>query len=406
LKRNYIFISVVALILAVLFGLVGADLLSNRTSVAEPDVYFGVDVGFGDEADVYRVADAVQGYANLIIIGSTTVTTDTPKLTRVCDYLYARGFSFIVYVDFAAGYYPPAGPAQNFFNETAKRWGDKFLGAYVFDEIGGKQLDFVPGNPRHIDQPVKEATNYTDAAIQFVHILYGAVTNYTGPAYYNVPNMPVFTSDYGLYWFDYLFGGYNVVLGEFTGNQSRQLTVALNRGAAYAQHMRWGTMITWKYDQAPFLEDAAQLYDDMILAYENGADYIVVFDSPGNQSATTDLGILTSEHLDAMRQFWNYALENPRIIQQVQVAYVLPTDYGFGFRGPDDTIWGLWIASEGKPADPLAPIIWNQTNSLIEQCGTDLDIVYAALIDAIPVRLMYQYLVYWNGTVIGQPPHP
>jgi hypothetical protein len=104
----------------------------------------------------------------------------------------------------------------------------------------------------------------------------------------------VFTSDYGLYWFDYLFG-YNVVLGEFAGNQSRQLTVSLCRGAANVQHTEWGTMITWKYNQAPFLEEADQLYNDMVLAYENDAKYIVIFNSPDNQTATTELGTLTPQ---------------------------------------------------------------------------------------------------------------
>jgi hypothetical protein len=384
----------VVLVFILLFTVIGIDLLTRQPTKKEPNIFSGVDVGYGDENDVYKVANAVSGFANLIVIGSTRVTNDTAALTRVCDFLYKKGFSFIVYV----GYAPraPQGPDRQFFNATVKQWGDKFLGAYIFDEIGGKQLDYPLSNP---DKPVHKADNYSDATTQFVHLLNTSLLSYTGPVYYNVPNLKIFTSDYGLYWFDYLFG-YNTVFGEFVGNQSRQLTVALCRGAANVQHMDWGTMITWKYEQAPFLEDGNQLYSDMVLAYNNTAKYIVVFDSPGNNTATSNLGlgILQQEHLDAMKQFWNYAINSPLPqIDPAETAYVLPSDYGFGFRRTDDNIWGLW------PADTLAPKIWNDTNNLIAQYGMNLDIVYETLSDNLPTRLMYNRLIFWNSTIIGEP---
>ena len=399
-RRTLLAIAAVLLILVLLLYFSGIELLSNRTSTTVPQVYVGVVAGFGGETDVIKVANAVSGFANLIIIGTTNVTSDTPALTRVCNYLYQKGFSFIIYVGFGNGYYPPNGPAKDFFNTTVKQWGNKFLGAYIFDEVGGKQLDYALGTPHYIDRPVKQAANYTDAASQYVHILYASLVNYTGPMWYDAPTLKVFTSDYALYWFDYLFG-YNVVLGEFVGNESRQLAVALCRGAANVQHMDWGTMITWKYDRAPFLENADELYADMVLAYNNGAKYIVVFNSPATQNATTELGTLTPEHLGAMRRFWNYASSNSGPKKDpAETAYVLPRDYGFGFRGPNDTIWGLWSPGE---LDDLAPKIWNETTSLVEQCDIGLDIVYETLTDDLQTRLMYDYLVYWNGTIVGTP---
>jgi hypothetical protein len=392
-ERTVIVISALVLVLALLLSLVAVSLLSDKPK-QKPNLYFGVDVGFGDEYDVYRVADAIQGYANLIIIGSLAVTSDTATLTRVCDYLYTRGFSFIVYIGF--GPTAPEGPDRHFFNTTVARWGDNFLGAYIFDEPGGKQLDYVLGSPHYVDRPVKEAANVSDAAQEFFGSINNALSNITGPMYYDVPSLRVFTSDYALYWFDYV-SGYNVVLGEFVGNQSRQLAVALCRGAANAQRMKWGTIITWKYDQPPFLEDASQLYDEMVLAYENGAQYIVVFNSPGNQSATTALGILTEEHLDSMQRFWKYANAHPRPEGEdpADTAYVLPSDFGFGFRGPDDSIWGLW------PSNATAVEIWNESNNLLDKYGIKLDIVYETLSDKTPIRLMYERLIFWNGTVIG-----
>jgi hypothetical protein len=287
---------------------------------------------------------------------------------------------------------------MQFFSTTVKQWGDKFLGAYIFDEPGGKQLDYAPGTTHYIDKPIKQADNSSDAAQKYVKDLYGFAIDYAGPSYYDVPNLRVFTSDYGLYWFDYL-SGYNVVFGEFVGNQSRQLTVALCRGAANVQGRDWGAIITWKYQQPPYLENGTELYTDMVLAYNNDAKYIVVFDSPDNNTATSDLGlgILQQEHLDAMKQFWDYAIDNPSVDKDpAQVAYVLPADYGSGFRGPNETIWGLFPADQN-----LAPKIWTAINNTITQNGENLDIVYETLTDNFKTRLMYDQLIYWNGTVIG-----
>ena len=89
----------------------------------------------------------------------------------------------------------------------------------------------------------------------------------------------------------------------------------------------WGTIITWKYGQPPFLEDATELYNDMLLAYQNGAKYIVIFDSPNKADATTEYGILTTDHLAAMKNFWDYTKTNRQPAEfQAKTAYVLPRD--------------------------------------------------------------------------------
>ncbi len=398
MKRRTTLVAATVLIVVLIASLLTANFLLQKPSEVKVDFYVGVDVGYGDESDVYKVADAVQGYCNLIIIGSLAVTSDTPKLTRVCDYLYQRGFSFIVYV----GYGPvvPEGPERQFFNSTVNQWGNKFLGAYIFDEPGGKQLDYLPGSGQHQDKLVPQAENFTDAAAKYIEAVFVPLFNFTGPSFYDAPELRVFTSDYALYWFDYL-AGYNVVLGEFVANNSRQLTIALSRGAGHAQHMDWGTMITWKYREAPFLEEPEQLYDDMVLAYDNGAKYIVVFNSPENQTATSEIGTLTPQHLEAMRLFWNHAIENPRLSEvNAETAFVLPSDYGYGFRGPNDTIWGLtWPTSASATA--VEAKIWSDTNTLISQYDQNIDFVYETYTNSFPVRLMYKQLIFWNGTVIG-----
>jgi hypothetical protein len=211
--------------------------------------------------------------------------------------------------------------------------------------------------------------------------------------YYEPADFRLFTSDYALYWYDYL-SGYDVVFGEFVGNQSRQLAVALCRGAAKTLGNDWGTMITWKHDAAPFLEDAGQLYDDMVLAYQNGAKYIIVFNAFGNFTATTEYGTLTPEHFNAMEKFWNYVNGASYTEFSAKTAYVLPRDYGYGFRGPNDKVWGLW------EADVLSSKVWNDANNLLETYGKDLDIVYETKIGYEPITLPYDKLIFWNGTII------
>ena len=55
-------------------------------------------------------------------------------------------------------------------------------------------------------------------------------------------NISRFTSDYALYWFDYL-SGYDAVFAELGWDHNRTQHIALNRGAADVQNKDWGTII-------------------------------------------------------------------------------------------------------------------------------------------------------------------
>ena len=100
---------------------------------------------------------------------------------------------------------------------------------------------------------------------------------------------------------------------------------------------------------------------DLILTYNNGAKYILVFDTNENYTQ----GILKEEHLAALKKFWNYINHNSIAKDALndRVAYVLPKDYGYGFRGPNDKIWGLW------EADTLSHEICENINNLMENMG-------------------------------------
>ena len=59
----------------------------------------------------------------------------------------------------------------------------------------------------------------------------------------------------------------------------------------------------------------------MVGAYENGAKYIIVFDSNANFTQN----VLQQGQLDAMKQFWHYVQANPR--QLLQLATEQPMSF-------------------------------------------------------------------------------
>jgi len=270
---------------------------------------------------------------------------------------------------------------------AADKYSDKFLGVYLFDEVGGKLID----GAHSIN--LTAANTYTEAAILYTHHLnyyLGNISNYYKPA-----EFPLFTSDYALYWYDYI-AGYDVVFTEYVSNQSRQIATDLCRGAAKTLNKEWGAIIT-SGQLEPFVENPDQLYHDMVLAYQSGAKYIIVFDSPANSTEPKTNGTLTSDHFEKMNHFWNYARTHPAVDEYpTNTAFVLPRDYGYGFRGPDDRIWGKW------GADQLSSQIWTNVQALLKMYVLDLDIVYETRIADEAIDLPYTKLIFWNGTIIQE----
>jgi hypothetical protein len=233
---------------------------------------------------------------------------------------------------------------------------------------------------------VYQADNYSDAASKYVAKLGGDSLSDFRPL-----NMPLMTSDYVLYEFDYR-SVYDVVLAELAWNHSRPVNIALCRGAAAAYGKDWGVMITYTTTTPPYLASGDQIYDDLVLAYQNGAKYFLVFDYAKDPATNVTHGILQQEHLDAMQRFWEYVKHNPRPDQASgRVAYVLPKDYGYGFRGPSDSIWGLW------GPDELSSKIWSDVNNLANRYGAAFDIIYE---DTLQNQFNYSEMMFWNGTTL------
>jgi hypothetical protein len=359
-------------------------LLFSAQAAGSPDVFVGVAVGYGDVAEATALIDQVNSYANFIMIGSSPITENLTKLNQTCQYAYDKGLSFISLT-------PNLGRANRsgWLGYAQRTWGERFLGFYAYDEPAGHQLDL---NESRIGNP--PPSSYVDAAYRFVNTMNSQLNPIKN--YLNSTNYQLFTADYGLYWFDYK-AGYDALFAEFGWNYSRQLNAALCRGAATVQNKDWGAIMLWTYTTPPYLESGAELYKDLILAYDNGAKYILVFDSNDNHTQ----GILKEEHLQALRQFWQYAQNNPRksIPVSARVAFVLPNGYGYGFRGPNDKIWGLW------EADALSSNVSIIVNSLLDEYGTKLDIIYD---DGLLPGNMYGYskLIYWNDPSLQPSPSP
>ncbi|MEJ2271580.1 MAG: hypothetical protein P8X91_03675 [Candidatus Bathyarchaeota archaeon] len=320
--RHFIYRLTIIIIAILIFSQsLGFQIFLVKSIDSQVDVLVGVDVAYADLSAIKTRIDEVSSYTNVFVIGSTGITYNEERLDEICQYLYERDMFFIIYWE--------SGFPEEWFEYAKDRWNDLFLGFYFLDEVGGRQLD-------RIHMPVREADSYADAGNKFVNSL----NNILDPGNYYSSNSSVFTSDYALYWFDYR-AGYDTVFAEFGWNYSRQLNIALNRGAATMQNKDWGVIITWTYNNPPYLESGPELYNDLVLAYQNGAKYILIFDSNEDYTGTT----LKEEHYKAIEQFWQYTKDNQRNNdKEKQVAFVLPNGYGYGFRGPDDKIWGLWQA--------------------------------------------------------------
>jgi hypothetical protein len=194
------------------------------------------------------LVDKVKQYTNLFVVDSGPVSKNETALNEICDYAATKvGLNLIVYfgkIDL---------PWQVPWIDTAKqKWGDKFLGIYFYDEPAGSLLDtrddFLGSNP---------PKSYDEMAELFVYgwqTMPGLATLKARPY-----PLPMFTSDYALYWFDYL-AGYDTVFSEFGWNHSRTQDIALVRGAAKVQNKTWGAIVTWTYDRQPYLENGESLY--------------------------------------------------------------------------------------------------------------------------------------------------
>ncbi|MDR2700615.1 MAG: hypothetical protein LBC12_07470 [Nitrososphaerota archaeon] len=203
----------------------------------------------------------------------------------------------------------------------------------------------------------------------------------------NEKSMLVFTADYGLYWWDYK-SGYDMVLAELGWNNSITQEIGLVRGAATLQSKSWGTILTWKYTQPPYLTNGNEMFEQMKTSYEAGAQYIIVFNYSED---IANPNTLQKEHYQALEKFWKDVVKNPKVKHgniKAEAALILPQNYGWGIRHPNDHIWGIW-----QP-DDTSQQIWNQLQNKLDQHGLKLDIIFED--PNYPATGKYDNIYYWN----------
>ncbi len=375
----------------------------SREQSSDPEFFVGVEYAIDNYSieGCKNLVDRVKNFTNFFVIDTVGITYNITKLNDVCEYVYKSGLHFMVFfLPLHEEYEGPSadGEHQNlvlrynyyphlWIADAKEKYGDKFLGAYAMDEPGGHQLDSGSS------QLVSSAENQTEAADIYTAWLHAHLDYYLYSREHE--GISVLTSDYGLYWFDYK-AGYDTVLAEFAWNHSRPLHVGLCRGAATVQSLEWGVMVTWTYvDREPYIVSGPELYEDLVVGYHNGAKYAVVFDHP--ETDYSEYGILTDDHFNALEDFWNYVNSNPdkHRKEKADVVYVLPENFGFGFRNADDKIWGLWSGD----SDERTEKIWNDVNQLLDQYGFRLDIVYSDTEFNDSLQQHYDKIFFWNQTI-------
>lgn len=393
MKSAWALILIALLVVAVSLPIYLNYAAENENKAHEDPFFFGVTYGSNTTLEAKLLIDKIKGYTNLFIVDSWDISTNETALNEICQYAVDSGMSVIVYFDYVFFETEQWSWLRNWMEATTQKWGDKFLGIYLYDEPGGNQIDT---NQWRSGASAKEAmensSDYSDAANRFVTNIPSTIS------WRNVRSvgLPIFTSDYALYWFDYLVG-YDTIFVELGWNISSTQQIALCRGAANVQGKDWGAIITWTYYQPPYIVRGPEIYDEMISAYHAGAKYIVVFDFP-KYPETNPYGILSEEHFTAMKQFWNYAQAHPRTTDDEaggQVALVLPKDYGWGMRRSqqfrEDRIWGFW------PEDQTTLIAGSIMSELMNRYGLQLDIIYDD--PRFNYQEMYTQIYFWNSTI-------
>jgi hypothetical protein len=400
---------IIALVLTASF-LVVHSITSNETD--QSPFYVGVTFCGNTTQEAKLLIDKVKDYTNLFVLQSGVISTNESATNEICDYATNQNLNIIVNLGVNWTYNRVWTWQYPWFQNAPQRYGDKFLGAYYDDEPAGIQLDYnwfnfflnysnhFQGRPQesllhqifadleaemeNTSRP--EPENYDTEAAWFQMIL----ESNQGHNSLHKAGIQTFTSDYLLHWFDYL-GGFDTILAQFGWNNTITQEIALVRGAANMQNKTWGTIITWKYDNPPYLASGEEIYTQLYTAYHAGATYAVIFNYPqieGNQ-----YGILTDKHFEALQKLWREIQRNPRKTSETQAeaAFVLPKNYGWGMRSQEDTIWGFWGPDEKSPQ------IWENSRKLLTQYGTNIDIIYDD--SEYPAAGKYMQIYYWNQTI-------
>jgi hypothetical protein len=358
---------IVVLVAAAFTGI----LLSQKLSPSKAaGVYVGVAYCGNTVADGKTMIDKVKGYTNLFVLQSGLLQRDLDSVNELGDYAVANDMYFLPYFgqvtltltgwlqeakqkwgDHLLGVYytdEPAGRMMDGYREfkdatTGDTITKTTYGDIVVTKPNGIVINYQLNGIIRLDEPAPSGSNdvmseevfYPDGTIQ---VIKPAPNGFSYHSYQelleikpfttldetaerfiardktNIDTLKtngtqVFTSDYALYWFDYL-AGYDVVLGQVGWNLSLNQQVGFMRGAGNMLNKDWGVIVAWKYQQTPYLASGTEIFDQLKTTYECGAKYFVLFDYYFEDDPNP-YGTLKDEHFEALRSFWNDVVTSP-----------------------------------------------------------------------------------------------
>jgi hypothetical protein len=420
--KKYLLPALLIAILAVSVFSLQVFLASSNQPKVSGIPYVGIAFCGNTTAEAKQLIDRTKTYTNLFILDTAKgnpISANQSQVEEISDYAVSQGLSVIVNLGFKDVW--EDGNLSWFWQQQSldsikanwtQRWGDKFLGVYYNDEPGGIQLDgswikyfqMHGGNLSSSNEPALMDLNtifqrmldtvYNGTAVPESYDLEAnfyvqrVVAEDPGFVQLKEAGIQTFTSDYALYWFDYL-GGYDVLFAEAGANCSLTQQIDLVKGAARLQNKPWGLMVTWTYNGSPYLGSGDEIYNQLLMGYQAGAKYLAIFDYDGKGNP-----VMGDEHFQALQRFWNDIHQKSyQDLSLPNAALILPHNYGWGMRFPNDTIWGFW-KTDGN-TEQIAVTM----SSLLAQYGTSLDIIYED--SAYPASLgNYKAVYYWNSTAL------
>jgi hypothetical protein len=446
MKKSVVIFIVVLVSFLIITTLVLSEMEINpKTSGEEPRAFVGVTYCGNSVIEAKLLVDKVKDYTNLFVLQSPTLQRDFKSVDEVGDYAVSKGLYFLPYF---GAYIEPI--FSNWLENAKQRWGNHFLGVYYADEVGGKMLDGYVEIENNNGEKITKTT-YGDTVLEMsngvviqyeinfgvIHLsepspdsgslpLYSTFypngtiegqrsdrsifhsyedlyrlkpfKSYDDVAQMFVSNnnqrlLPIknqskiFTSDYALYWWDYQ-SGYDVLLAQIGWNISENQQISLVRGAADMMNKDWGAVITWKYNQPPYLDTGTQVFEQMRVAYECGAKYLVLFNYYDNSSS---YGTIRQEHFQAIKDFWDNVFNNHQVLRgsvKPDTVLVLPKNYGWGMRWQTDHIWGVFNS------DNISQQIWDQLQLALQNHELRTDIVYNDI--GHNLTDYYKNVNFWN----------